>query len=268
MNRKNSFDFKTIELIVKSQVAWITLNRPAALNAISREMLQELTVAIDHVITLVPADVRVLVVTGAGRAFCAGADLQSVSGTTENSCDSMPHAIQSFLSRLRKLPLPVIASINGLAMGGGLELALHCDIIVANESAKIADAHANVGVLPGAGGAAILPRLIGPVFAKYMVFTGETVTAADLYRLGLIAKVFSASELAEGTRTLAERIAQKSPLGLARMKRLIDDGLEQSNLDTALAMELIANELHSHSHDYAEGISAFLEKRQPRFIGK
>lgn len=257
----------TVTLDIQSRVAWLTLNRPDALNAISREMVAELNAAIDHIECAGPDTVRVLVITGAGRAFCAGADLASVAASAGQSGPSMPAAIQMLLRRVRKLPLPVIAALNGITMGGGLELALHCDIVVAADNAKIADAHANVGVLPGAGGAALLPRLIGPAFAKYMVFSGATVSAADLHRLGLIVQIFAPDELATGARALAERLASKSPLGLARMKRLIDDGLEQANLDTALAMELTANELHAHSHDYAEGLAAFHGKRAPLFTG-
>lgn len=260
--------FETIDLQIQSHVAWLALNRPDALNALSREMLVELAAALDQVEQAGPDAVRVLVVTGRGRAFCAGADLQSVAASAGTQGPSMPQAIQAFLRRLRKLPLPVIAAVNGIAMGGGLELAMHCDFIVASDSARIADAHANVGVLPGAGGAALLPRLVGPAFAKYMVFSGESVPAAELHRLGLIVKLFTPDELEPGTRALAARLAQKSPLGLSRMKRLIDDGLEQANLDTALAMEITANELHAHSHDYAEGLAAFREKRSPRFTGR
>lgn len=260
--------YQTIDLNIQSRVAWLTLNRPEALNALSREMLGEISAVLDSIAAAGTDEVRVLVITGAGRAFCAGADLQSVAASSGLAGPSMPEAIQALLRRIRKLPIPVIAAINGIAMGGGLELAIHCDILVAADTAKIADAHANVGVLPGAGGAALLPRLVGPVFAKYMVFTGETVMAPELHRLGLIAKLFAPTELDAGTRALAERLAQKSPLGLARMKRLIDDGLEQANLDTALAMEITANELHAHSQDYAEGLAAFREKRTPRFTGQ
>lgn len=259
--------YQTIELQIQSRVAWVSLNRPQALNAITKPMLAELSEVMDRILAVGPEEVRVLVISGRGRAFCAGADLQAVQESLQTG-PSMPEAIQTALRRLRKLPLPVIACVNGLAMGGGLELAMHCDIVVAAETAKLADAHANVGVLPGAGGAALLPRLIGPVFAKYMVFSGDAVPASELHRLGLIAKLFAPEELEGGTRQLAERIAQKSPLGLARMKRLIDDGLEQANLDTALAMELSANELHAFSEDYAEGLAAFHEKRAPRFTGR
>lgn len=259
---------ETIQLKIENGVAWLTLNRPEALNAISVKMLSEITEAL---LQLKDDDAaRVLVFTGAGRAFCAGADLKGDANETERAKPgaSFLEIIQEALIKIRAFPKPVIAALNGITMGGGLELAMSCDIILAAEDAKIADAHANVGVIPGAGGCAVLPRLISPAYAKYLVFSGEVVTGAELHRLGMVAKVFPKDELLAGTKALAERIAEKSPLALRHMKRIIDQGLEQANVATALSMELIANASYRHTHDYKEGITAFGEKRKPNFKGR
>lgn len=261
-------NYQTLSVATTNRVAWITLNRPEVLNALSVSMLMEIEEVLDRLAK--EDEVRVLVISGAGRAFCAGADLTGVADEASDEAPAKPFLeyVQHCFLKLRAMPKPVIAAINGIAMGGGLELAMCCDILVAADDAKIADAHANVGVLPGAGGCAVLPRLVGPAFAKYMVFSGETVMAPELHRLGLIAKLFPRDGLVEGTRALAERIAEKSPLGLRHMKRLIDQGLEQASVSTALSMELVANAGYGHSHDFAEGMAAFAERRKPAFKGR
>lgn len=261
-------NYETLQVAINNRVAWVTLNRPDALNALSVTMLAEIEALLHRLEN--DDDARVLVLTGAGRAFCAGADLKGVAAEAASDQPAKPflERVQACFLKLRAFPKPVIAALNGVAMGGGLELAMCCDIIVAADDAKIADAHANVGVLPGAGGCAVLPRLIGAPFAKLMVFSGETVLAPELHRLGLIARLFPREGLADGARALAERIADKSPLGLRHMKRLIDQGLEQANVATALSMELVANASYGHSLDFAEGMAAFAERRKPVFVGR
>ena len=261
--------YQTIELQSTNGVAWVTLNRPEFLNAITTQMVGEIHSALDEIQD--DAEIRVLVFTGRGRAFCAGADLKGSAGESAAGQEKprLPfiELVQKLFLRVRVLPKPVIAAINGIAMAGGLELAMNCDIVVAADDAKIADAHANVGVIPGAGGCAILPRLIGPAYTKYLVFSGESVLAPELHRLGLIAKLFPRNKLIEGASALAERIAEKSPLGLSYMKRLINEGMEQANVATALGMELTANAAYGHSYDFNEGVAAFNERRKPQFRG-
>jgi enoyl-CoA hydratase len=243
-------------------VTWITLNRPDALNTLTHGSLDEIGAVLD---AAEKGDgTRVIVITGAGRAFCAGADLTSVGD------DSIPflERIQELLLRVQTLPLPVIAAVNGVTMGGGLELACSADIVLAASGARIGDGHANVGVIPGAGSASVLPRLIGPGLAKYLLFTGDTLRAEDLHRAGLVAQVFPAEGFRDAVAAVAARIAAKSPLGLSTVKRLVAQGLEQPTVAAAMRLELDANVTYTRSYDMAEGVRAFREKREPRFLGR
>ncbi|MHB2266309.1 enoyl-CoA hydratase/isomerase family protein [Aliihoeflea sp. 2WW] len=256
--------FETIDYVEDGLVGWLTLSRPEALNALSSEMLLE----IERILDGMSGSVRVLVITGKGRAFCAGADLHSVGRSLDGSLD-LPRFIkncQGLFARLRALPFPVIAGINGAAMGGGLELALSADIIVASDTALIGDGHANFGVIPGAGSCAILPRIVGPVVAKYLQFTGSTMNADELRQAGLVAKVWSADDFEARLRALAASIAEKSPLALAHMKRLSNASADQS-VESVLDLEMEANTVHVTSQDMREGLAAFAEKRRPVFKG-
>jgi len=247
---------------------WLTLNRPAALNAITPQVVEGL----ERALASAEQDdaVRAVVLTGTGRAFCAGADLKYVRETTRGDDAAVAAFLQSVLSvmnRIERFPKPVIAAINGLALAGGLELVLCCDLVIAARSARLGDAHANFGLLPGGGGSVRLPRKIGPTRAKYLLYTGEFVPAAQLVEAGLVNEVVDDADLLAATGRLVARLRPKSPLVLRRMKALVDDGLEQP-IDTALRLELLASEVHSHSHDMKEGLAAFEEKRPPRFIGR
>ncbi|MBB5503396.1 enoyl-CoA hydratase/isomerase family protein [Paraburkholderia sp. MM5384-R2] len=259
--------YTCIELRRENRVAWITLAKPDALNALSPDMLDEIAHALESVKG--DGETRVLVITGTGRAFCAGADLKGVGASTAGGEGPLEFLakVHRVFERVRTLPLPVIAAVNGLAMGGGLELAMHCDIVVASDTAKLADAHSNFGVIPGCGGAALLPRLVGPAYAKYLLFSGESVPAAELHRIGFVSKLYAADQLVTGTQALAERIAEKSPLGLRITKRLVADGLEQRDISAALKLELEANAEYGRSFDMTEGMTAFAERRKPQFRG-
>lgn len=260
----------TILFEQRDATAWITLNRPEAMNALSDAMCTELLEAIERCER--DAAIRVIVLTGAGRAFCAGADLKGVFENTQSGPgprDPMGEfldLVNRMMDKLRFCPKPTIAALNGLTMAGGLELAMACDLILASESTRIGDAHANFGVFPGAGGAAILPRRIGPTAAKYLLFTGDTMPARDLVPLGLVNRVVPDAELVPEVEKLAARIASKSPLVLRRMKQTVADGLEQPQA-AALRLERLVLEAHSHSHDIKEGLAAFVEKRTPHFKG-
>lgn len=247
---------------------WLTLNRPAALNALTPELVRELDrklAAAEH-----DAAVRAVVLTGTGRAFCAGADLKYVRETTqgdETATAAFLESVLAVMSRLEKFPKPVIAALNGLALAGGLELVLCCDLVIAARSAKLGDAHANFGLLPGGGSSVRLPRKIGPTRAKYLLYTGDFVPAEQMREAGLVNEVVDDADLIAAAGRLVARLSTKSPLVLRRMKALVDDGLEQPS-ETALRLELLASEVHAHSHDLREGLAAFEEKRAPRFIGR
>jgi enoyl-CoA hydratase/carnithine racemase len=239
-------------------VTTIELQRSERRNALNTELVDALREAVEKAAA---DDVRAIVLTGAGTVFCAGADL---SGDVF-AADFPDKAIALNLA-IDAVPVPVIAALNGITLAGGLELVLCCDLVLAARSTKIGDAHANFGLLPGGGGSVRLPRAIGPARAKYLLFTGDFVAASELVAAGLVNQVVDDEQLESATQAVADKIATKSPLGLRRMKALVDDGLQQS-IDTALRLELLACEVHAHSADLHEGLAAFSEKRAPRFTG-
>jgi len=253
----------------RGAAAWLFLDRPEAMNSMSPRMVVELDAAIDRIEA--DAGLRALVLTGSGRAFCAGADLKAVKGLDEqagreSAAQRFLREANALLRRIELLPLPTIAAVNGLALAGGLETVLACDLVVASEDARFGDAHAKYGLVPGWGGSVRLPRRIGANRAKQMMFTGEHVPARTMAEWGLVNQVVPPADLYGAVQALCERIVDKSPLGLRRMKQLVNDGLEQP-LEVALRAERAMVEAHNHSHDRAEGLSAFAEKRTPRFDG-
>ena len=252
---------------IRGGAMWVTLNRPDALNAITPEVVAGINAALEQA----AADnaVKAVVLTGTGRAFCAGADLKYVRSQVggEGAVGGFLNSVLAMMERLETCPRPVVAALNGMALAGGLELVLCCDLVIAARSAKIGDAHANYGLLPGGGSSVRLPRKIGPTRAKYLLYTGEFVPAADLVAAGLVNEVVDDAELVAAVERLVAKLAPKSPLVLRRMKALVDDGLQQPSV-TALRLEILASEVHAHSHDMKEGLAAFEEKRKPQFIGR
>ena len=262
--------YETIIVDEQDRHVAITLNRPEALNSISPAMIDDLNAALDGL-----EDRRqlcALSITGNGRAFCAGADLKAakerMDGADAGDVNSQfLDGLRRLLLRIEGFPTPVIAAVNGLALAGGLELLLACDLVVAAESAKLGDAHANYGLTPGGGSSVRLPRKIGPTRAKQLIFTGDFLPARQLMEWGLINHVVPDDALGTAVDELVGTLAQRSPIGLRRMKRMIDDGLEQS-LPAALRYELSLNAQHAASHDRMEGLAAFAEKRKPAFEGR
>lgn len=248
-------------------VTRLTLNRPKAMNSLNLAIVNELE---RHLVALAADDtVRVVVLTGAGPAFCAGADLKEVLASKNlpaGEADFLDRG-EALYSRLRNFPKPVIAALNGITMAGGLELAMCADIVVAAESATIGDAHANFGVYPGAGGAAVLPRLIPLNMAMYLLFTGKTLSAAEMKACGLVCEVHADGEFAEAVMKLAKGIAKKSPIALRRMKEVARASSDKSR-DDALQHEQVALRRHMRSFDFQEGLQAFAEKRAPQFQGR
>ncbi len=258
------------ELLVRSQqgALWITLNRPQAMNALSPKLVSGINQALDAA----EADdgIKAVVLTGTGKAFSAGGDLkfiQSKIGHDQNAISAYLESVRAMMCRLEKFPRPVIALVNGLAFAGGLELVLCCDLVIAARSAKLGDAHANLGLLPGGGATVRLPRKIGVTRAKYLLFTGESLPAEEFVASGLVNQVVDDDKLMDAGRDLVGKLEGKSTLALRRVKSLVDDGLEQSQ-ETALRMELQAGALHARSYDMEEGLTAFAEKRNPQFKGR
>jgi enoyl-CoA hydratase/carnithine racemase len=244
---------------------WLWLNRPHALNSLTLEMLRGLHQGLD-----LAADpgVRVVVIAGKGRAFCAGADLTQLPGRVNGDAeDDFLQQVGAAFDRLEAFPKPVIAAVHGLAVAGGLELVLCCDLVVASRSASFGDAHANYGLLPAGGGSIRLPRRIGPARAKHLIFTGATVPAEDLAGTDLITALVPNGQLTSEVDNLVAAIAGKSPVGIAAMKALIDDGLDLTR-EAGLRMERQRAAAHTRTRDFGEGLSAFTEKRTPKFTGR
>jgi enoyl-CoA hydratase/carnithine racemase len=252
---------------LNDSVACLTLNRPNAMNSLNLAMLAQLERRLTEVET--DNDVRVLVLTGTGPAFCAGADLKEVLAgprLAAGETDFLDRANQVF-GRLRSFPKPVIAALNGVTMAGGLELAMCADLIVAAESATLADAHANFGVYPGAGGAAVLPRLVSLNVAMYLLLTGRSLTAAEMKIHGLVCEVHPDAQLAAAVQTLAQHIGRKSPIALRRIKEVARASADKTRED-ALLHEQVMLRKHMRTFDFQEGLQAFAEKRAPQFQGR
>ena len=258
------------DLLVEQRdgVVWLTLNRPEAVNSVTPGMVSAINAELDQIAT--DQTVRCIVFTGAGGAFCSGSHLAIVAGENndqhEKRLDQFIASINSLLNRIAALPLPAIAAINGTALGAGLELALVCDFIVASADARIGDGHARFGLLPGGGASARLPRRIGVAAAKWLSFTGELFPAQELMACGLVQRVYPAAQFTNEVNRLANLIAKRSPLGLRRVKALIENALA-APIEDALANEQRELRLHRSSLDRAEGLAAFAEKREPRFQG-
>jgi len=261
-------DASAVVVVRRGAAAWLRINRPDALNSLNPDVVAGLEEGLDHAES--DAGVRCVVLTGNGRAFCAGADLKFVRQAADGSDDEQNRFLErvgALLNRIEAFPKPVIAAINGLALAGGLETVLCCDIVIAASGARLGDAHANYGLLPGGGASIRLPRKIGTNRAKQLIFTGEFLPATDPTWSGLINKVVPDDELEQAVIQLTDNLADRSPLALRRAKHLVNDGLEQP-LTTGLRLELLASALHQHSEDMTEGLRAFEEKRSPQFTGR
>lgn len=249
---------------VNGPVGWITLNRPKDMNALNAETVQGMCAQLEAWKSD-PA-VRVVALTGNGRAFCAGADLKQAAAPVEPGQKDLLDIIITLFNQLRVYPKPVIAAVNGLALAGGLETVMCCDLVIAAQGATFGDAHSNFGVFPGGGGAAILPRKVPANVAKYMLFTGDALSAADMKTYGLVNEVVADGELLSRVQALGEKLATKSPIVLTRMKRVANEAADKSTAD-ALRHEVLELRDHQRSYDMKEGLAAFAEKRKPEFKG-
>jgi enoyl-CoA hydratase len=247
-------------------VATITLNRPEALNAFSKDVVEEILRALEDVKT--DEAVRVVVLTGAGeKAFSAGADIKAMVGMTALRAREMSFMGERLCVGLENLEKPVVAAINGYALGGGLEVAMSCDLRIASENAKMGQTEINIGLIPGWGGTQRLTRLVGMTKAKELVFTGRIIDAKTAEQIGIVNMVVPADKFREAVGQFAKDLASKAPVALKVAKALINKGSD-IGLESALALEREGFGVVGSSEDLKEGVSAFTEKRKPVFKGR
>lgn len=257
--------YETILYEKQSRVATITLNRPQALNAFTSQMNSEFMSALRDAEK--DGEIRSIVITGAGRAFCAGQDLKARSREQRGSLgQSLREKYNPIILRLRGMEKIVLAAVNGIAAGAGCNLALACDLRIASEEARFIQAFVKVGLAPDCGGSFFLPRLVGLGKAMELFLLGEPLDAREALRIGLVTKVVSANQLPETARDMAEKLA-RGPRSIGLIKRAVNRTLKVE-LENQLEYEASLQEIAGRTTDFDEGVQAFLEKRAPVFTGK
>jgi len=256
--------YETISFAIADRIATITVNRPDKLNALNDRVIAELGDAIDG--ARENRDVGGIILTGAGRAFVAGADISELAGHGPVSAKALAQRGQDVFRRYEISPKPTIAAVNGFALGGGCELAMACHIRIASEAAKFGQPEVKLGLIPGYGGTQRLPRLVGKGRALQLLLTGETIDAAEAYRIGLVNRVVPANELLPSATAMLHAILANGPLAVAYCVESVNRGNDLT-LDEALTLEATAFGLLAATDDKREGTQAFLEKRPPRFTG-
>jgi enoyl-CoA hydratase len=257
--------YRNLEIAHRGAIRTITVNRPDKLNALNRETLNELTLAF----ALAAQDdaVRVVVLTGAGeKAFVAGADIAEMNGYTPVQAQGFSRAGQRLMTSIERLGKPVIARVQGFALGGGMELAMACHLRIASEKAKFGQPEINLGLIPGFGGTQRLLRLAGRGAALELCLTGATINAQRAYELGIVTRVVAAESLDDATNALADQLAAAAPLAAAGILDAILQGGE-TGIDQGLEFETQAFALAFSTDDMREGTTAFLEKRKALFVG-
>jgi 2-(1,2-epoxy-1,2-dihydrophenyl)acetyl-CoA isomerase len=261
--------YETIQLEMRGQVCVLTLNRPDRLNALTVDTANDFKAAVAEALQ---HGARAIVLTGAGRAFCAGGDLlemqeiASREGRLEAFFDEPLRILNETILLIRQTPVPFIAAVNGFASGGGCNLALACDLVIAAESAKFNQAFVKIGLVPDCGGTFILPRLVGLKKAAELMFTGDMVTAPQAAQMGMINSVVPDAELMGQVMSIAQRLAESPTAAIAQIKRLLEASAVNDyggQLDREREAQIEAGK----TKDFVEGVSAFLEKRPARFVG-
>lgn len=256
----------TVEYAVEGTVVLITLRRPEQFNAIDAQTVIDLETTFARIAG--DSSVRAIVITGEGKAFSAGADIKEfMQLETVDEFRSFLHDLERVLRRLELLPQPSIAAVNGIAFGGGLELAMACDLRVADARARFAVPEIKLGIVPGAGGTQRLPRLVPTAVAAQMLLTGDPVDAAEALRIGLVNEVVGDRPVVERALELANTLALRPPLAVAAVKRLLD-GLGDTGLEAGLEWERDESATLFGTNDRREGTAAFIEKRDPTFEGR
>ncbi|WP_022665060.1 enoyl-CoA hydratase-related protein [Desulfospira joergensenii] len=250
----------------KNQALILTLNRPRVMNSLNFDLLFALR---DEIDTLqYRSEIRCIILTGAGeKAFCAGADLKERAGLSPNEVKKFILTIRNLLTSIQNLPMPVISAVNGIALGGGTELALASDIRIASKKASMGLTETRLAIIPGGGGTQRLPRVVGVAKAKELIFTGRRVDAGEALDIGLVNKTVPGDQLMDACLDMAEMISQTGPIAVEMAKYAIDRGIE-TDLATGLAIESNAYRVTIPTEDRTEGLTAFREKRKPVYKGK
>lgn len=258
--------YQVLLLKKEDRVGTITLNRPEAMNYLDPAMGQELREALSDLGQ--DEEIRVIVITGAGRAFCAGGDIKTMQQKkAPHEWMARLESIAAVTKDMLNLPKPIIASVNGHAVGAGCNLALASDLIISSDKAMFGEVFTRIGLVPDCGGIFLLPRRVGLTRAKELIFTGKIISAQEALQINLVNKVVPAEALGEETRRWAEELAGGATLAIGMAKRLLNLSF-QSDLEAILNAELSHQTFLRYSEDYQEGVRAFLEKRKPAFEGK
>lgn len=259
-------EYKTLLLEAKDQIAWVTLNRVKTMNALNAKMVKEIGDVVEKIEK--DPDIRVAIITGAGeKAFSAGADLQEIEALSIKGAFDYSRAAHRVFNMIEESGKPVIACINGLAMGGGAELALSCHIRIVAKNAKVGFPEAGLGGIPGMGGTQRLPRLIGKSLALSFLLTGDMISAEQGFQFGLFHKLVPQDEIKMAAEKMAKSLLKKSPLSLKFVIQAVNNGTE-GPLDEGLVLESALMAAMSGSDDKKEGIKAIFEKRSPVFKGE
>jgi enoyl-CoA hydratase len=254
-----------VKVETADRLAIVTVNRPETLNALNSRVVQELTMAFDHLAGA--HDIGAIILTGAGdKAFVAGADIKEMVSKSGLEMEGFSRAGRRLGDAMAACPKPIIAAVNGYALGGGCELAMACDIRLASDRAKIGQAEINIGIIPGFGGSQRLPRLVGSGWAAEMLFTGDAIDAVTAERIGLVNRVVPHERLMEEAKALAQKILAKSPVAVALAKSCLRAADEMPS-SAGLSYETAAFGVVGATQDKVEGMTAFLEKRKPVWKG-
>ncbi|MBR3302921.1 MAG: short-chain-enoyl-CoA hydratase [Bacteroidales bacterium] len=255
-------EFKMLIIERVDNIAVLKINRPDAMNSLNNELLNELNCALEQIDS--DEQIRVLIITGEGRAFVAGADIEQMS--TMNVQQGKEFGVQgsAVFRKLENISKPVIAAINGFALGGGCELALACDIRIASNKAKIGQPEVGLGITPGFSGTQRLPRLVGEGKAKELIYTAKAITAEEALAIGLVNMVVEPQELLNAAMQMAKTIAKNAPIALKLSKEAINRGM-QTDIDSSIAIENNLFALCFGTQDQKEGMKAFFEKRPPEW---
>ena len=257
--------FETLRFETEDHLGILTLNRPERLNALSKQLTLDLAELVGQLES--NDDIRVVIVTGEGRAFCAGADIKERAENPDDySIQRSSRLISPTFRRLERLPQITIAAINGPAAGGGLELALACDMRIASTAARVGLPEITLGILPGAGGTQRLPRLVGPARAKQMMLFGTLIDATQALEWGIVNELAEPDELMAKTREWADILLERAPISLSNIKWAVNVSMD-SDVDTGISFEQRASTVVAMTDDRIEGYRAFVEKRKPHFTG-